>query len=36
MLWRKANAASVGIFASRRMIWIVRMSASSWILLASG
>ena len=26
MLWRNANAASVGIFASRRMIWIARTS----------
>ena len=35
MLWRNANAASVGIFASRRMIWIAR-TRSSWILFASG
>ena len=35
MLWRKAKAASVGILASSRMIWIARMR-SSWIWLASG
>ncbi len=35
MLWRKAKAASVGIFASSRMIWIAR-TRSSRILLASG
>ena len=35
MLWRKAKAASVGIFAMSRIVWMWRLSGS-WISLASG